>query len=438
MDRGRHTTARLAAATTLAALSFTSCTSAEPLPHALVPRIVPTRGESPTSSIVAFHGRLFGVRSSNFTGPSILVTSRDGISWRSQSIPGVPETTFAQLGELQRRGGVLALVGRVDSPTPFGDTTTPNSALYAWTTRDGSTWRGGLAATRPGTSASYSTTVSMINDTPVLGTTTTDGSFTVVRQGRDGAWTASHVSGLKVGSTDSGVGESAQLESVWNEGRYWTGRVSFAGETTRPDGGLIRGTGAIGPWSYTACDPAAECAPALTGAGLTFRGHEVSTDNGRHWKRWRITPTPAREVEQVSFVSVLRVGNAWIATATAAPPTDRSYGFLLRSVDGQHWRSLIADPCPKRGNGRPNSNFSPPVTLGDRLWTLYTCSQLGTPDLARLLVGRRDGSEWRIATDLGDRSVGVGVAAANGTLFIPLPDAHSFDGRPAQVAIVRP
>lgn len=231
------------------------------------------------------------------------MTSRNGVSWHSQAIPGAPEPTFAHLG-LQLRGGVLAMLGQTNDPTRFGGTTTPNGALYAWT--------------------------------------------------------ASTVAGLTVGSTAFGTGESAQLGSVWKEGDHWTGRVSFAGETGRHDGGLIRGTGAAGPWSYVACAPTSHCAEGLTGAGLTFRGDEVSTDRGRHWKRWRIIPTPARELEEVSFASVTRVGGAWVATASAAPPSDRAYGFLVRSVDGRHWRSLIADPCPRRANGRP------PISERDR------------------------------------------------------------------------
>ena len=423
---GGHATA-LAVVVLLGLAGLSGCGASRGVPRDLPLRIVPTRGTRPSYSVVGMNGRLFGVNGESVSGPSNLVSSLDGVEWEVTHLPHQTPTSALGLGiGLRRAGRMLTLVGSESDPNRFAHVT-----IYAWTTEDGRTWRGGTVNDGPD-EFTYPLVV-VAGDRALIGISHHDRTLTVSRQESDGTWTPVPVAGLTLRE-----GEIASLDSIRADGDGWLGTVSFAGPIPQSRAGLVHGSHDATRWTYTQCKDVGSCPAVTTEAGLQFRtGHtgEVSVDHGTTWNALDITPPPLAEAETVSLRDAVRVGDGWLGVAWAAPPSDRSYGFLLHSTDGVHWQAVHHDPCPARGDGRPNSDYSKPFPLAGHWWSLYTCRQLIDADLALLLVGDTDGGPWTTAADLGSREPGGLVAVAD---HLVVPFVQRYSGVIDRIAIIEP
>lgn len=374
-------------------------------------RTVRTEGPTPATGVLTTDAGVVARDAEDALG---LLGSPDGIRWKPIELPHAPVGLDAVIGP-RRTGGLVEFAGVQAAPEPF---ITP-AVQFAWASDDGRTWWGGRIA--PGDASSAPVLAGPIEGTLLAAhNPLDDDTVRIATMPRSGTWATAPVSGVSRTVSIPPLTEIAQIGNAWSDPEGWHATLTFAG-AARPIGGIVTSPDRGRHWSYRPCPSATapECATRSGGAGLLFRGRQVSTDGGRHWERFTITPTPDADVSPV-ITPVHHGDEGWLAVGDAYPIGDRSTGFLLTSTDGVHWRSRVPDRCAEQlRHDRPNSAFTPPARLDGRWWSLYTCRGLSDPVVARLLVSDGGGRHWQVARQLGSRPV-VGLAVAGDHLVVPI------------------
>lgn len=410
------------------AAPLSACEAPEPVPTV---RTAPMTGPVP-SDVRPIAGRLVGVRWDR-SGASRPVTSTDGRHWRPVRLSGAPRGVYPSLGLTSTAAGV-AFTGRGLGPLPGTALPGPSGPPFGWTSRDGLTWRGGRLAA--GSPLLAPASAAAVDPRTLLVVAQPDATgLTVTHLDGRGHRTTVPVTGLTLAGGSGGPGETAVADAGWTDAGAWTLGLRFAGSNPRPEGGRAVSTDGGRSWRYEPCAAVGtpRCANWRTGAGLAFRGDQVSTDHGATWVRWIHPPTP--EGYPLSVTGVSRDAAGWIMSAVVGTEGDSSYGFLLASVDGIHWHSLAPDPCPRLADGdRPNSSFTPPVRLDGRWWTQYRCDGIGSRYGTWLLSGTAVDRRWdRSDLVLPRRAEGLFVVADH---LVSLVIARS--GRAGRVVDIRP
>ncbi|HEX4901789.1 MAG TPA: hypothetical protein VFV42_03205 [Acidimicrobiales bacterium] len=263
-------------------------------------------------------------------------------------------------------------------------------SLWAWSSPDGTGWRGGPIGTFAGNSSAGR--LHPIGDA-LVSVVQRDGGVVVVHS-VDGAqsWEEAPVARLTVSE-----GESAGLTGepwITQDGRA-RALVSFSGETSRGFANvLIEAPGPAGPWTIADPDcahseptPRGHCNPSIEAGALTVRGVEVSLDGGRTWAdaifEEPLDRDPHRAISGFSSLGALPDGG-WIGTIDGFIPAGGGpLAWVVRSDDGKAWSTLLGpglDGCSTSpmDTDQPWAEAHEPAVLEGEVLTVFTCPGAGS------------------------------------------------------------
>jgi hypothetical protein len=355
----------------MAVLAVTACTGDSGVKVERV-HVEPSGAMSLEPKIVAAGSSLVGIRGTDYNHPNDLGISTDlGATWRSVDLPGAPAGDLAFAGPTTR-GDLVVVTARDHGETGLPGSLVPHGRAYAWVTRDGIEWRGGLVADE----GAVLSELHVFEVDGILFAPFPSRRALVVHRSRDygASWDRTDVEGLAFdGSYLDTSADSATFTAVWRDGKRLYARVDF-NSSRRPGGRAVSLDGGA-TWRFEACSRRQCPVPPMQAGTLLVGGASVSIDGGASWQ---YALTKGKEwFDDVQAVP----GGSWLAIASRSAPTEDSGPVprVMRSDDGMHWRTLAEDRCVRRNAYEHKGTFHEPVPFGDGWLIAYTCGHHEEP-----------------------------------------------------------